>query len=106
MDIQPHITEFLARFSTVRAAVQDTGGAGLCDFYSGALAAWLRHRGVEARPVWVVLSGLEYPYSVQDPHVPGSDHCVVRYAGGFVDLTARQFDAGAPFPLYFGGLYG
>lgn len=99
MTIHEHVAEFLRRFSTISTVVSDTGGEGLCEFYSCALAVWLVHRGIIAQAAWVLFDGIEYPYDVHVSGVGGSDHCVVECDGWFVDLTARQFDDAAPFPM-------
>jgi len=97
--IESEVEVFLSRFSSVVAAVKDTGGMGLCEFYSRSLAAWLRHRGHSAYVAWVTREQVSYPYDVAVNGDPEVDHYITVVGDVRIDLTARQFDSLAPFPM-------
>jgi hypothetical protein len=95
--VQEFLTEIGSSFdvcSTVR------GAHGICDIASEALWEFLQERGVDAEMV-----------VFREPTVPPTTrgwrnrelqyitHDVVRVADTIIDLTARQFDRRAPFPL-------
>lgn len=88
--------------------IEDTGGLGLCVDASQELSqhlptahvAWidlLRREVILPEDLAGVLLPEEYPAV----DYPRNEHCVVLWAGWFIDLTARQYDESLPFPFYW-----